>query len=231
MRKLTMGSKFIALRCDLPANALPPLLQGGLSPAVDVESFDISQLINDIHGVSRKPPLGPVPAVVSASNVTLTGYSPAATALAKYFVDATDYGRKFEPFVQITHAAEQTGLSTEDLVDAAHELTGLVTVRHGDSIHPEEELFVKFDKFWKDWDPAADALRVASALINDPEFPTTPAEIADELGWQPRRLNPALSYLSQRGLIQDLRGIASGPWVMSVLRKTDQTRRFVKSRT
>jgi len=230
VRKLGSGSKFIVLRSDLTTSALPPLLQGSLSPSVDPQAFDISQLVNDIYGISRKPPLGPAPEAVQRAAETATGYSVAATALAKYFVEVTDLARKFEPFAALIDISAATGLSNEDIVDAAHELTGLVTVYHGDTLYPEEELFVRFDKFWRPWDPAADALTVATGLVNDAEFPKTPEEIARRFGWEPRRINPALAFLSQRQLVRDLRTLSQGPWVVSLIEKTDATRRFVKSR-
>ncbi|MBE0548490.1 MAG: toll/interleukin-1 receptor domain-containing protein [Rubrivivax sp.] len=230
MRKLSTGSKFIALRSDLPAGELPPLLQGGLSPSVDPASFDVTQLINDIHGVSRKPALGPAPAAVELARSTDTGFSAAATALAKLFVETTDYARTFEPHASLGDLCTELGLPEEDLVDAIHELKGLVTRQHDDFIFPEAELFVRFDQFWKGWNPADDALRVASGLVNDDKFPSRPAEIAGRFGWAPRRLNPALAYLTGRGLVRDIRALDNGPWFLVDMHRTEATRRFVKSR-
>ena len=230
IRKLSSGAKFIALRSGLSPSALPPLLQGSLSPAVDATSFDVNQLINDIHGISKKPALGPAPAIVRQAKGAQTGYSAAASTLAKYFVEITDLGRKFEPFAKVEDISAATGLSNDDIVDAAHELSGLVTVHQLGSFYPEEELFVRFDKFWKPWDPAADALTIATHLNNDDAFPPRAEEIASILGWEPRRINPALAFLCQRKLVHEIRAINTGPWLVNAIRKTDATRRFVKSR-
>lgn len=230
MRKLNSATKFIALRSGLAASALPPLLQGSLSPEVDATSFDVKQLINDIHGISKKPALGPAPAIVRQAKDMQTGYSAAASTLAKYFVEITDFGRKFEPFAKVEDISAATELSNDDIVDAAHELSGLLTVHQFGNIYPEEELFVRFDKFWKPWDPAADALTIATHLNNDETFPTHPEEIARVLGWESRRLNPALAFLCQRKLVDERRMLDTGPWLVSSIRKTDATRRFVKSR-
>lgn len=230
MRKLSTGSKFIALRSDLPAGELPPLLQGGLSPSVDPASFDVTQLINDIHGVSRKPALGPAPSAVALATSTDTGYSAAATALAKFFVETTDYARKFEPQTSLEALCTKLGLPEEDVTDAIHELKGLVTHYRDELIFPEAELFVRFDKFWMGWNPEDDALRVASGLVNDDVFPSKPAEVARLFGWEPRRLNPALAYLSGRGLVRDIHALDGGHWLLAHMNRTDATRRFVKSR-
>jgi hypothetical protein len=230
VRKLSLGTKFIALRSDLSPTALPPLLQGGLSPEVDPNSFDVTQLVNDIHGISRKPPLGRAPIAVQHAREASTGYSAAATNVAKFFVENSDLARKFDPQKSISEIAIAMGLSQEDVVDAAHELTGLVGVYHDEILYPEEELFACFDKFWKSWDPAVDALLVATRMVNEPDFPENPEKIADELKWEPRRLNPALAFLCQRKLVWDYRALDSGPWLVNGVRKTDATRRFVKSR-
>jgi hypothetical protein len=230
VRKLSLGTKFIALRSSLSPSALPPLLQGSLSPEVNPESFDINQLVNDIYGISRKPPLGQAPTAVQQARAVSTGYSTAATTLAKYFVETTSLARKYEPRKSITEVASVTGLSSEDVVDAAHELMGLVGVYHDEVVYPEEELFVRFDKYWKPWDPAADALIIAARMENDPNFPERPEAICKLLHWEPRRLNPALAYLCQRKLVHDFRALNTGPWLVSAIRKTDATRRFVKSR-
>lgn len=230
VRKLSNGTKFIVLRSELAPSALPPLLQGSLSPEVDPAAFNVAQLVNDIYRISKKPPLGRPPEVVQLAQQTSTGYSAAASAVAKYFVDASGLARKFDPQVSIAEIASDTGLPRDDIVDAAHELTGMVTVFHEDTLYPEEELFVRFDKFWKDWNPAADALTLATGLVNDNEFPNDPAEISKRLGWEPRRLNPALAYLSHRKLVREFRALNTGPWLVYTVEKTDATRRFVKSR-
>ena len=61
------------------------------------------------------------------------------------------------------------------------------------------------------WNPADDALRVASGLGNDDAFPSRPVEIAKVFGWEPRCLNPALAYLSGRGAGRDICAMDSGP--------------------
>jgi hypothetical protein len=55
-------------------------------------------------------------------------------------------------------------------------------------------------------------------------------EIAARYGWEPRRLNPALSYLTNRKLLHSVTVLSMGSWVAIHLEKTDATRRFVKGR-
>lgn len=228
-RKLGAGIKLIPLRCDLPANEMPLLLQSQLSPTVDAEAIDILQLVNDIHGMSRKPALGRSPAVAPANGRSLAPYSSAANALAKMMVEDSPLARKFEPFLSYDDAAVKTGLTVEDVRDAVHELMGMVSDHHGQRFYAEEELFVRLDAYWKPWDPAKDAVTVAAVLLNG-SISGEPGAIAKALGWSARRLNPALSYLENRGHVKAMRNMSGSDFVLVTMFATDGTRRFVKSR-
>jgi hypothetical protein len=229
VRKLDQQAKFIPLRHNLQPSSLPPLLRGMLSPEVDTDATNIHQLINDIHGVTRKPPLGPAPAPVTSAARTETGYSAAATAVAEVFVRKSAAGRLMDPQVHVEELMKTTGLSEEDVVDALHELTSMAVLHRGESAWPKDELFPEFDKFWMPWDPAKDALQLAADLVNVEGFPESAEEIAARYGWEPRRLNPAISYLSARGAVRASSALGV-PYVAIWVHKTDDTRRFVKSR-
>jgi hypothetical protein len=226
VRKIESEARFIPLRHRLAASALPPLLRGMLSPALEEFDSDIRQLIHDILGVSRKPALGAPPA---AAQTIDSGYSLAATAVARIFVEITQNALHSDPMLSIEEVRERTSLSEEDVSDAIYELSGMLEEDYG-TVVPLPELFVAFDKHFKDWDPAADALAIATDLLNDDSFPREPEEIAQRYGWQPRRLNPALAYLINRKLIQSLTHLGMGAWIAVHLENTDATRRFVKSR-
>ncbi len=61
--------------------------------------------------------------------------------------------------------------------------------------------------------------------ISEEATPTIMRRIPD---WPPRRLNSALNYVDDAKLVHPLKAIGSGPWVMTCLRVTDHTRRFVR---
>ncbi|MFO1253213.1 MAG: toll/interleukin-1 receptor domain-containing protein [Inhella sp.] len=228
IRKLNHGVKLIALRSELSVGQLPPLLQGLNSPSVDPVGLDLAQLVNDIHGVTRKPVLGSPPLAAVLPRVQGFPYSPAAAVIAKLLVESTTRAMKFDPTLGIGEIVEKTGLSEEDVRDAAHELSGMVEVRYGEQVCPEDELFVRLDKYWMDWNPADDAYLVAAALVNN-TVKADPMDIAEHFGWNERRLNPALAYLANRNLVRPVRAAGTRfalAWVMP----TDDTRRYVKSR-
>jgi hypothetical protein len=227
VRKLTDGSAFIPLRCGLSTKDLPPLLSGLLSPSVDETKLDLKQLVADIHGITRKPPVAAPP---SYSTPAATGYSTAATAIAEYFIAQSPNALLFDTQCSISDLMKHTGLSEIDTKDALHELGSLIRIHHGMAI-AEDELYVRFDSFWKEWDPSKDALRVAADLVNDKSFPSSPRQIAELYGWPPRRLNPAIALLFNRKAILGVKGMDGQPFCVHLLHATDDTRRFVRSRS
>lgn len=222
---------FLPVRYGLAASALPPLLRGLHSPEIRDFETDLHQLIHDIHGVTRKPLIGPLPP--TATLARKSGASPAAVALARAFVEHSETATYLDPQFTKGQLQALTGLSNEDLADAIYELRGVVKVHEyagGGFVVAEPELYADFDALWKPWNPAEDALRLAADLHNDPDFPIAPAEIAERYGHPPRRLNPALAYLMARALVEVLVGIGDAEYLCHRVTATDATRRFVKSR-
>lgn len=228
MLKLGSQVTFIPLRHKLAAAELPPLLSGLVSPVVDDPDRDITQLIHDIHGVAKKPPLGNAPLIVTESRSHKTGYSDAANAIARVFVMSSTHGRKFDPNVSLDELKQKTGLPDDDITDALHELKTFFLTRPG-IVWPEDELFCTFDQFWQPWNPRRDALQIAADMVNNDDFPTSPTTIAARYSWAPRRLNPAMAYLINRQLVRFMKAMDSGDWLAVHIQKIDATRRFIKS--
>lgn len=227
IRRISGQARFIPLRHNLSAGDLPPLLSGILSPEIDILHFDqgMLNLVNDIHGVSRKPPLGPTP---SNTAIPTTGYSKLATGIAKFFCSKTGGALFGDTQISISELANSLNSSEEDVKDALYELRDFVKISY-DIILPKTELFAIFDKYFMDYSPEKDALRIAADLINDPSMPIDTTQVAQRYGWSPRRMNPALAYLLARGLIVDY-AVIDSEYVSFRVAKTESTRRFVKSR-
>lgn len=227
VRKLNDQCRLIPLRYGIEPSDLPTLLQGLRSPTISADASDIQQIINDIYGLTEKPPLGNAPA--SARHSSSTGYSAAATAVARMFVEASEHGNSFDPMLSVAKLCEKTGLTEEDLDDAVHELRDFVEERFR-IVCCERDLFAEFDQHWKDWNPAQDALTLAAAMVNSPQFPAVMSAISEQLGWAARRLNPAASYLIRRNLVGSVNALGSRPYIAYRITRNDATRRFVKSR-
>lgn len=236
VQKLNNQCKFLPVRHDLPVSALPLSLKGLLSPTVTTDE-EIKQLIHDIYGVSRRPRLGPPPPAVAEDRQTNTGYSTAATAVAHLFVERSEHGLFADPQLEVGELARETDLSIEDTEDALYELTGFVQMSSSfgeladQDVFVKDSFFVEFDRYWKPWNPVEDARQLAADLVSDPESPPDPEEIAERYGWKPRRLNPALSYLVEQGLIEDIQEMGTHPYALgTIIPNAAQLRRFVKGR-
>ncbi|MEN8132223.1 MAG: toll/interleukin-1 receptor domain-containing protein [Pseudomonadota bacterium] len=230
VRKLNNECRFLPVRYNLPASDLPPLLSGMHAPVITADE-DITQLINDIYGVSRKPPLGPAPQAVAQSAETRTGYSAAANAIARLFVERSKYGVFADPQFSVEKLAEETGLTILDTKDGLYELSDFlkVSLNH---VLVKPSLFTEFDRYWQPWNPADDALKLAASIANDKDFPVDCQQVADRYGWEPRRLNPAITYLFDRGLLLNHKALGTPQFSMvQVVGKEDEIRRLLKSRT
>jgi hypothetical protein len=227
VRKLKGQCRFLAVRYDLPASALPPLLSGMHSPEIATDE-DVAQLISDIYGVIRRPPRGEPPALVSADTNSDTGYSAAASAVARYFVENSKHGTFADPQIDVKDLAQKVDLSLDDTSDALFELSGLVKVSL-DRVLVKGTLFAEFDRCWKPWNPASDALKLGADILNDPDFPSDCTQIADRYGWEPRRLNPVIYYMLERHLIVEYQALGTQPWAIVRIVGNDHLRRFVKS--
>lgn len=229
VRKLNNQCHFLPIRYELPASQLPPLLSGMNAPEIKADR-DVSQLINDIHGISRKPTLGPAPLVAAQATETKTGYSPAANAIAKLFVEKTKHARFADPQFSVEELANETGLTVPDTKDGLHELWAFFRDSR-DHVLVEASLFAEFDQYWKPWKTADDALKLAADIGNDPDFPSDCQLIADRYGWDSRRLNPSITYLLEWDVIDDYQAIGLPQFTIArVVGKEDEVRRFVKSR-
>ena len=62
-----------------------------------------------------------------------------------------------------------------------------------------------------------------------PEFPFDPEQIAERYGWEPRRLNPVVYYMLERGLIVDYQPMGIPSFAIVRIVGNQNTRRFVKS--
>ncbi len=234
VRKIVDRCKFIPLRSELAVGQLPATLAALVSPEYKSEQ-DIHQLIADIYGASKKPALGAPPSYVSvATEVSDTGYSTAATSILRLYVTSSTNGEFGDPQYDVDEIARLTSLTEEDTEDALDELSAYLDVHR--TIGPHQHVMVKsalfseFDHHWKPWNPAEDALRLAKDLITDDDFPYPCDKICERYGWHARRLNPAITYLLDRGAILETSECGTSPYVLFGVQRNERTRRFVKER-
>ena len=224
----------------LPLDQLSPFLRTLKCPEVDLDNdADVERLIGDIHGVSRKPALGPAPRYVKAVPQGLGAWSASAIAVAEHLVRTSEFGIEMDPQLNVAAIVEATGLPEEDVRLGLLDLNeaGLVGTAGAlvDEYYffwPKAGLFVEFDRHILELDSRADAVAVATWAVNAKVDGVDMSDLERAFpDWAPRRMNSALNYLDRANLVHPLKGLDSRPWPMVCFNLTDRTRRFVRENT
>jgi len=226
-------SRMVPLRIGVEVSALSPFLQTMLCPAFDPASEpDRKGLIDRLHGVSRKPPLGDKPSYVQSAPQGLSGWSPAALAVGRHLVEASVDGMPHDPILTVEQLAAATGLGLDDTKVAVLDLKDAGYLWEGripGHVAAERALFAEFDEVYMPFSPAEDARSVANRMVNKDDRVTGTQALAEELGWAPRRMNSAICYLERAGVIEQRHALASKPWRSVQLIRTDRTLRFARN--
>ncbi|NIJ50747.1 toll/interleukin-1 receptor domain-containing protein [Rhizomicrobium electricum] len=234
VQKVEGRCKFIPLRMGLSLIALPPLLKGILSPEIDPESPPtLRYLVDQIHGVSAKPPLGEKPRYVQRVG-GLAHLSPAAVAIGKHFANVNTTGAEFEPQLSPEEVADATGLSSEDVEIGILDLVQAGMLHETDVIGDSTvwalgPLFITFDEHVHGWRPADDARALAAVMVNNGRDEYDPEELMELTGWSKRRMNAALHAVEKADIARCEQYLDGTDWAVSSLRVSPQTRRAARS--
>lgn len=177
--------------------------------AAIAEKLGMGLLQSYTHPV-RTPSTAPVLAATQSAQRPTSPYSKEAEAIARLMVERSKYGRQNDPMIAADEVRANTHLSDEDIAEAVHELDqdGLV-IRHQSLgmgkigfhvLSPEPALFAVFDPILGIGTPLLDAREIARALT-EREHDGNIADLAEALGWSPRRINPAIAILIAQGLV------------------------------
>jgi len=163
-----------------------------------------------------------------------SGLSLAGQQLAQYLNARSQTAEAGDPILGPDQVLSDTKMTQEQLSVAADELRvrGWVTVQADGSligfryIQPTIFLFVETDPALKGWDPRQDARTVAQSAIGMNDQSLSPREIGEKLGWEPRRLNPAMSWLENRGHAKFSSAMGSSPYRFTTMFVTPSTHRL-----
>ena len=234
VRKVGGESRFVPLLVGVEPTELPPFLRTMLGVRIDpARSGDVKDLVDRLHGVSRKPPLGLAPRYVETIPAGLSGWSTAAIAIGRYLVTRSEHAMVRDPVVSLNDLAEATGLPEDDvriavldLKDSGYLWEGSIPGRFA----PESAMFTDFDEAFMPFTPREDAATVANRMLEGCDRAVATKELAEELDWAPRRMNSAICYLQRAGAIRERHALEGGPWRAVQLIRTDATLRFARSR-
>jgi hypothetical protein len=222
-------AKFIGLRLGLEVNDLTPLLRNRLAPKIEPNEESIEALAAQILGISNKPPLGPEPRYVRTA--TASPWSAAALNIAEFFVRRSTTGRTLDTQATYEQLEEATGMPMQDVRLGALDLIGagmLEKSKGEDRVWPLADHFSTFDGMFLDHDPAEDAKQLAQYLFNTGKGSFRSEQAAADLGWNPRRFNPAANWLVSARIVGGLNTLG-GSFAPYQMDWGDELLRFVRS--
>ena len=199
---------------------------------------NIRLLLKTIHGVNDKPPVGAVPDYVKELHQSVGGLSREASTIGLLFLEYQDFESGYErSFTGQDIKKILPALSERDINDAADELVenGFARVRKYLGTHPFEfgeieptyALFIHFEKAEIiNYNPTEDIKSVASAVAAKDKI--TNKDLFSLTNLPPTRLNRAVSYLEDYGIIQIFKYMGTAPYSFSSVWATRSTRQFVK---
>ncbi|UAJ11054.1 toll/interleukin-1 receptor domain-containing protein [Glacieibacterium megasporae] len=226
------ANRMIPLRVGVEIADLPPFLATLLCERFDpLSKADGDALVARLYGVSRKPPLGPAPEFMRTPPADLAAWSPAAVEIGRYLVTTSQHAMPQDPIVSVEQLVAATGMAQVEIRIAILDLLDAGFLWEGGipgHVAAEGPLFVDFDEVFMPFSPAADARVVANRMVSTAKNLMETQTLAVELGWEPRRMNSAVCYLQQAGVISTRRALASAPWRVVHLLSTDRTLRFAR---
>ncbi|TCM07358.1 toll/interleukin-1 receptor domain-containing protein [Sphingomonas sp. PP-CC-3G-468] len=235
LRRIGGESRFVPLLVGIDPSELPIFLRTMLGVRFDPASdADLRSLVDRLHGVSRRPALGPVPDHVRVAATAPSGWSAAAVAIARLMVTSSRNAMLRDPVLTLAELVEGTGMSEEDVRLATLELkdAGLIWEGAvGRHYAPEGAMFAEFDAAFMAFSPGDDAVIVANRMLEGTGRAVDTRTLAAELGWEARRMNAAICYLQSAGAIEQRHALAAQPLRAVQLVRTDETLRFARNRS
>ena len=240
VRRLSDQLRLIPLRVGLSPEQLPPLLRGLRSPSLDAFDECVAELMSTIHGLVERPEMGSAPAIASPILPDHLGLSAVASHIAAFLVRQSTKGRWGDPQLSIDELRRVVGVPDDDIAEAVDELErrGWVHVRRAlgagqigfVGLMPTPGLFVALDGALMSWNPVADAREVAAQIVNSEGKAMVVPLLDRQVGWGPRRMNPAIEYLVSEGVI-DHSNSGDPDYQYYSLSANVRTRRFLQERS
>jgi len=219
-------------QCDIPS-AVKPLRWIDMSSDFENKA---RELLKSIFEIREKPTLGVPPDFVATRTETIGGLSPEATKLGEFMVKDNDDSRPFGKRYDVKELSELLEFTPQEINDAIEELEshGLVkSLRFLGTqpfayaqVEPTYALYLHFRGVGTRYDPENDIKIIVSAIEARKEL--SGQEIQEITKLPPSRINRAVSYLEDYGIIQVHKFLSTTPFSFGRAMATRATRKFVR---
>jgi biotin operon repressor len=188
-----------------------------------------------IFRVYERPSVGQPPEFIRTDISSVGGLSKIATVMGQSLIETGKHEVGNEESFSARQIKENLGFSIEETNDAIDELKrlGLVETRDYLGTHPYEygdviptyALFLHFREHGVPYDPEQDIKVVASAVAAKKK--TSGDGLVEATGLSPLRINRAVAYLKDYGVIELIKYIGTAPFDFGEVWAIGATRRFV----
>lgn len=222
---------------EIKPKDLPPILRSLRCVIVDNYEEGLTQIVNACFNVAVAPPVLRPPDWIRSAGIPESSATPQAQKLALLLCQASQNGLFHDPMLTPDDIRKHLTLTDYELADAADELEaiGWVSLRKAlgmgrtgfITISPQPQLFFACDPVEKGTIPGRDARELAGLWVNGTAGGGSLEDAAKQLGWPPRRINPAAAFLSEHGYVDPSKEMGTYPFVYRHARVTARTRRFL----
>jgi hypothetical protein len=173
---------------------------------------------------------------LALNQALFVGLTPKSVEAIEMLVRESDIGKHGHPELDFSGFCSRLAIDEVAGRDVVDELEGKGLLRKTSalgkpirSVEPTDLLFWRFDKIFQPWNTEADARAIAEKLANGPRNQFVIVKLAEELGWEPRRINPALTYLVQNGIVGHSE-MSAHPFAVYSILETAETRLYVRQK-
>ncbi|MNY04380.1 TIR domain protein [compost metagenome] len=234
MQRVTKIVPVMLDNCEIPV-ALRSLLYLNFNEGIDKV---VNGIVDAAYKIPpQKPQVGSPPSRIQRLVAPQNGLSQEATTIAASIAKSLDLTRASLPAVVGPRIHEALELSPEEINDAVDELAsrGLVKTLstmgtypyNFAQITPTYALVYLFSEHLKEpFNPQSDIREIAAQIASSGS--TTGASLSKALSLSPLRVNLAVSYLSDAGLISVQKSLGTAPFSFALATSTRETRQYVK---
>lgn len=233
IRKVTRVVPVVVEECEIPVS-LRALRWVDLRNGQDEAAAEIALAA---FGGTRIAVAAEVPAFAEDAASPRAGLSPEATAVGAFIASRVETERYPDEWIEGSEITRNTGLSESIVNDAVDELEsgGMVRVRRFMGTHPFEfgaveptyALVYAFpDRVQGEIQPATDTREVAALVASLGQVDGK--EICERLGFAPNRVNFAVEYLRDYGLVKTVDYMGTMPFSFGHVMAIRNTRQFTR---
>ena len=232
VRKIANECRLLPVLYDIPYEVIPLTLRGLLCIRLDDYREGLQQLVDACYGRSRKPPLGqPEPQnIMQALPLSLN-----AQLIATLLNSKSEAGMSHDPILSLDEIIQSLSLPKDLAEEALDELKDvgfigvIIAINAPPRAFPHNQLFWETDPVLKGWNPLEDARHLSSLLVNSKQDGANMPSLDTQLGWGPRRINPATTYLVDHELVMASKATGTHPYACAWIMPTTKTRRFLRN--